>query len=231
MAFYDFIISKGSDQVQNNKAFMRKQLTLSSIQEEFELFKQCISDFLKYTKEDFEEEVRLILSKIVNTSIAMDSETAFRFVSESIAALRIYSWDVYLIKRMDMIENLLLEDGITISYLLDEKSSPIFNICEGIGVEFDEEVRVMTSSDATMMWFNNGTIKLENDIEGFIYLESKLDDFKNLQKRGQSLDYPFDPFYSMLRQLGNKPILITNVMPYEYDYINNQKINDEVINE
>lgn len=224
MAFYDFIISKGSDQVQNNKAFMRKQLDLSSLQEEFQLLKNCVTDFLKFSKEEFEEEIRLILNKIINQNIPLDSDTAFRFIAENLAALRIYGWDIYLIRRDDLVEDLPLDDGISICYLLDEKISPISNICSGIGLEFNEDERIINSADATMMWFANGTIKFENDVEGFIFLESKINDFQSLQKRKQSLDYPFEYFYSMLRQLGQKPLLITNVMPYEYDIVNNPEL-------
>lgn len=228
--FYDFIISRGNENVQNNIAFMRRQLELTSLQEEFMLLKDCIATFLQKTNEDIEEQVRLLLSNIINQNVPLDNETSLRFVSEYIAALKIFDYNLYLIRRDDMVEDIPLDDGVAICYLLDIKNAQISNICSGIGREFDDMNSPINVNDSVMTWFVSGDIQLSNDIEQICFLDNIKNDYANMRRRNSSIDFESaEKMHRVLTTLGQKPILITNIAPDEFTL--NQNFEDNLTGE
>lgn len=225
--YYDFIISRGTDLVQNNLAFMRKQLNLTSIQDEFLLLKECITDFLSNTNEIIEEQVRTILSKLLNQNIPLDNETSFRFINEYFGVLRMFDYDMYLIKRTDLVENTPVgEDGMALAYLLDLKSSPINNICEGIAREFEDYENPANANDAIMTWFITGEVTLNSDLENICFLENIKQDYISMRKRKSSIMFNSERELDMLLTLGLKPLLITNVLPEEYTKFDIEDLQD-----
>ncbi len=224
---YDFIISRGSIDVQNNLAFMRKTLESSeelpiNIQTEFTLFQDCLSRFLQETKEDIEESAKTIMSKIASFTAPLDNEVTYRAISELICSLRFYNYDIFLIRRVDLVEDLPLDDGAAVVYLLDTKTSLISHIVDGKGRDFDDYTEKVNMTDAVMTWLITGDLNFQAEVEQLCYIDNIRNDYSNLKHRNMSIDYDASDVYNFLREIGQKVILVTNIVPgeYEIDYDN-----------
>lgn len=219
---YDFILSRGTIDIQNNLAFMRKTLESSeeypiTLQAEFQLLQSCILRFINETREDIEESVLNILKKITTFTAPLDNEVTFRTISELICSLRFYQYDVFLIRRPDIIEDFPLDDGLSIVYLLDNKTSKISHIVEGKGREIDDTDERPNMSDAVMTWLISQDIGVSSEVENLCYLDNIRNDYQNMKFRNSSFMYDATNVYNFLRELDQKVLLITNIVPGEYE--------------
>lgn len=213
---YDFIFNKISSNVRSNIAFIRRNLDVTNLQTEFGLFQNCVKTVLEKSQEDIEDQVKVLMGKIVSFSAPLDNATTFRTISELISSLIIYGYDLYLIKRVDLTEDYPMEDGIAICYLLDLRTSQISGICEGIGRDFEDIKNPVNIVDSVMTWFISDDISLNSDVEQLCFIEQKKNIYTNLKVRNMSIDYNASPLYEFLMNIKQKPLLVTNIIPDEF---------------
>lgn len=214
---YHFMVNSISGNVRNNLGFMSKSVDVTSLDVEVRMLQDCIKQFLAQTPEEIEEQVKIILGKIASFTAPMDNKTSYRALSDYIASLMFFGYEVLLVKRVDLNEDFPLDDGVAICYLLDETTSLVSNIVEGIGKEFDDVKEPVNIVDSTMVWINTGAVAFNSDIEQIAFIESKKSQYANMKSRGMSLDFDASSIYEVLRCLHQKPVLVTNIAPNEFE--------------
>lgn len=214
---YHFMVNSISGNVRNNIGFMAKTVEVTSISIEVKLLQDCIRQFLAQTPEDIEEQVKVLLGKIASFTAPMDNKTAYKALSDYIASLMFFGYEVLLVKRVDLNEDFPLDDGVAICYLLDETTSVVSNIVEGIGKEFEDINEPVNTVDSVMIWITSGAIAFSSDIEQIAFLENKKSQYANMKSRRMSLDFDASPIYEVLRCLRQKPVLVTNIAPGEFE--------------
>lgn len=218
---YHFMVNSISGNVRNNIGFMVKTVEVTNLDIEVKLMQDCIKQFLAQTPEEIEEQVKVLLGKISTFTAPMDNKVSYRALSDYIASLMFFGYEVLLVKRVDLNEDFPLDDGVAICYLLDETTSVVSNIVEGIGKEFDDINEPVNTVDSVMVWLTSGAVAFNNDIEQIAFLESKKAQYANMKARKMSLDFDASPIYEVLRCLRQKPVLVTNIAPDEFEDINN----------
>lgn len=214
---YHFLINSISGNVRNNIGFMAKTVEVSSLDIEVKLLQDCIRQFLAQTPEEIEEQVKVLLGKIASFTAPLDNKTTYKALSDYIASLMFFGYEVILVKRVDLNEDFPLDDGVAICYLLDESTSMVSNIVEGIGKEFDDINEPVNTVDSVMVWLTTGAIAFNSDIEQIAFLENKKTQYANMKARKMSLDFDASPIYEVLRCLKQKPVLVTNIAPGEFE--------------
>lgn len=214
---YHFMVNAISGNVRNNVGFMVKSVEVTNLEIEVRLLQDCIKQFLAQTPEDIPEQVKVLFGKISTFTAPMDNKTSYRALSDYIAALMFFNYEVLLVKRVDLNEDFPMDDGVAICYLLDEPTSLISNIVEGIGKEFDDIEEKVNTVDSVMTWLITGAVAFNNDIEQLAFLETEKTKYANMKARGQSLDYDASAIYEVLRCLRQKPVLVTNIAPDEFE--------------
>lgn len=214
---YHFLINSISGNVRNNIGFMAKTVEVSSLDIEVKLLQDCIRQFLAQTPEEIEEQVKVLLGKIASFTAPLDNKTTYKALSDYIASLMFFGYEVLLVKRVDLNEDFPLDDGVAICYLLDESTSMVSNIVEGIGKEFDDINEPVNTVDSVMVWLTTGAIAFNSDIEQIAFLENKKTQYANMKARKMSLDFDASPIYEVLRCLKQKPVLVTNIAPGEFE--------------